>query len=60
MLRALLSTLRENMFVQGLGFSSDVGYINDTLYFKEGVVSVLVTVPSNSLTILPYKAPVSP
>ena len=48
------------MFVQGLGFSSDVGYINDTLYFKEGVVSVLVTVPSNSLTILPYKAPVSP
>ena len=39
------------MFVQGLGFSSDVGYINGTLYFKEGVVSVFVTVSLNSLTI---------
>ena len=47
------------MFVQGLGFSSDVGYINDTLYFKEGVVSGFVTVPLNSLTILPFKTPVS-
>ena len=47
------------MFVQGLGFSSDVGYINDTLYFKEGVVSVFVMVPLNSLTLLPYKAPAS-
>lgn len=36
-LRASMSTIKENMFVQNIGFAGDVGYVdNTTLYFKEG------------------------
>ena len=34
-----MNIIKENMFVEGLGFSSDVGYTdNQTIYFKEGTV----------------------
>lgn len=35
-----MSTIKENLFVGGLGFAGDVGYTeNNTMYFKEGSVS---------------------
>lgn len=36
-LRALMNTIKENLFVQSLGFPGDVGnWDNNTIYFKEG------------------------
>ena len=35
-----MSTIKENLFVGGLGFPVDVGYTdNNTMYFKDGPVS---------------------
>lgn len=36
-LRALMNIIKENLFVQGLGFPGDVGNLdNNTIYFKDG------------------------
>ena len=43
-LRAAMSTIKENLLVQNIGFAGDVGYVdNTTLYFKEGPVSISAT-----------------
>ena len=43
-----MNTIKENLFVQSLGFPGDVGnWDNNTIYFKEGAVSTKITVCSN-------------
>ena len=51
-LRATMNIIKENLFVQGLGFPVDVAYDeNGTMYFTDGPVSRY----SNNLRIPPYK-----
>ena len=51
-LRATMNIIKENLFVQGLGFPVDVAYDeNGTMYFTDGPVSRY----SNNIRILPYK-----
>ena len=36
-----MNIIKENLFVEGLGFPVDVGYYdNNTIYFKQGAVRI--------------------
>ena len=35
-----MNTIRENLFVGGIGFPGDIDFtVNNTMYFKEGLVN---------------------